>query len=94
MDLINDKDLLESYFFDCQCALFIVDIISKESFDLIKNLLEKLDIIFPKNETNNFPFKKIIIFNKVDLESERKVSRDEINNFLNINLMIDSIDII
>ena len=85
---------MESYFLDCQCALFLVDISSKESFDLIKDLLEKLDIFFPKiKKEDNFTFKKIIIFNKIDLESERKVSRNEINNFLNINLTNDSIDV-
>ena len=94
MNLINDKDLLESYFLDCQCALFLVDITLKESFDLIKNLLEKLDIFFQKNKKeDNFSFTKIIIFNKIDLESERKVSRDEIDNFLNTNLANELIDI-
>ena len=79
---------------DCQCALFLVDITSKESFELIKNLLEKLDSFFPKNKKeDNYPFRKIIIFNKIDLEKERKVSRDEINNFLKKNLANDSIDI-
>ena len=94
MNLINDKDLLESYFLDCQCALFLVDITSKESFDLIKNILEKLEIFFPKDKNEKkFTFRKIIIFNKIDLESERKISRDEISNFLNINPTIDSIDV-
>lgn len=94
MNLINDKDLLESYFLGCRCALFLVDISSKESFDLIINLLEKLDTFFPKNKNeNNFPFRKIIIFNKIDLELERKVSKDEISNFLNTNPTINSIDI-
>ena len=36
--------------------------------------------------------KKIIIFNKSDLESKRKVSEDEINNFINKDLTIDSIE--
>ena len=79
---------------DCQCALFLVDITSKESFELIKNLLEELDSFFPKNKKeDNYLFRKIIIFNKIDLEKERKVSRDEINNFLNTNLANDSIDV-
>lgn len=36
--------------------------------------------------------KKIIIFNKSDLESKRKVSEDEINIFINKDLTIDSIE--
>ena len=36
--------------------------------------------------------KKIILFNKIDLESKRKVSQDEINNFINSDLTIDSIE--
>ena len=42
MNLINDKDLLESYFLGCRCALFLVDISSKESFDLIIYFFQKI----------------------------------------------------
>ena len=89
--LINDKDLLESYFLDCQCALFLVDITSEKSFDLIKELLEQLNLIFQKND-NSQHLRKIIIFNKIDLESKRKISQDKIDNFINKDLTIDSIE--
>ena len=40
---ILNKELIESYLYECQCAIFLVDITKKESFDLIKTLLNKID---------------------------------------------------
>ena len=74
--LIQDKSQIETYLFECQCALFLVDITSEDSFTLIKDLL---DIINP----NKFPYlKKILVLNKLDLESSRVVKDSEITNFL------------
>jgi small GTP-binding protein len=52
---LEDKALLESYFFECQCALFIADVTSEESFKLVRKLLEKIEDYFPsnKNEENS-----------------------------------------
>ena len=98
--LINDKDLLECYFLDCQCALFMVDITSEESFKLIKELIEAIEKILPNSENNNDNqikvenyLKKILILNKTDLDSERKVSQEDISSFLTEYPTIDSLEI-
>ena len=36
--------------FECQCAIFIVDITSNESFNLIKNLIENIEKRNTENE--------------------------------------------
>ena len=101
--LVNNKDLLESYFLDCQCALFIVDITSNDSFTLIKSLIEQLKAIINNiNDNNKNIFdngikkenlKQILILNKFDLESDRKVSQEDILFFLNNNQTIESVEI-
>jgi Ras-related protein Rab-1A len=95
-ELIDDKDLLSSYMFECQCAIFLVDITSGESFTLSKNLIEKIEeIISNENEenkkTNNL--KNILVINKIDLESQRKVTKDEISSLLTEIATLDSIEI-
>ena len=98
---MKDKDLLETYLLDCQCILFLVDITSNDSFILVQNLIKLLDTIINKGNNNkNYDnginkdiIKKILIFNKLDLELERKVSQEEISAFLNNNKTIDSIEI-
>jgi len=101
--LVNNKDLLETYFLDCQCALFIVDITSNDSFTLIKSLIEQLhSIINNINDNNKNIFdngikkenlKQILILNKFDLESDRKVSQEDVLFFLNNNQTIESVEI-
>ena len=108
---MEDNVLLETYFFECQCALFIVDITSNESFNLIRKLIKNLEEYFPskKNEENsennkdeqdnglyssalNY-LKKILVINKIDLESERKVSQEDISSLLNEFPSLDSLEI-
>ncbi len=92
-----------SYFLDCQCSLFIVDITSEQSFELIKRLIESIENIIPNNEINNDNqikdekennfLKKILIINKTDLDSERKVSQEDISSFLTQHPNVDSQEI-
>ena len=71
---ILNKELIESYLYECQCAIFLVDITKKESFDLIKTLLNKIDF-------SKFNYiQKIIVQNKTDLD--RQVSIEEINQLI------------
>lgn len=84
---IQDKSLIETFLFECQCALFMVDVENEDSFNLIKNLL---DII----SQNKFPYlKKILILNKTDLESTRVVKDSEIKAFIEENSNIDNLEI-
>ena len=91
-NLINDKIILESFLFECQCALFLIDITSIDSFNLIKSLFEKQELLFNNNQNNNI-LKKILILNKVDLELERKIPQEEITSFLNKNTNLEYLEI-
>ena len=76
--LFMDDQNLNSYFFDCQCALIILDITTEDSFILVKQLINTIII-----NLNCSYLKKILIINKIDLEDERKVSNCEINDYIN-----------
>ena len=101
-ELFKDQDLLESYLLDCQCVLFLVDITYNNSFILIKKLIEQIETLInnKNNDKDNYDnginkdnLKKILIFNKFDLESERKVSQEEISTFLENNKSIESFEV-
>lgn len=78
-NLIKDVAILDTYLFQCQCALFLIDITSKESFELVKDLFESFEI-------KSFPYLKIIIvLTKTDLSDKKKINLDELNEFLNSN---------
>lgn len=76
--LFMDDQNLNSYFFDCQCALIILDITSEDSFILVKQLINTIII-----NLNCSYLKKILVINKIDLQDERKVSNCEINDYIN-----------
>ena len=74
--LIEDETLIETFLFECQCAIFLVDITKEDSFKLIKDLLKAIKF-------EKFPYlKKILVQNKLDVESTRKVPSFEIKEFL------------
>ena len=92
---------MESYLFECQCALFMVDITSTDSFNLIKDLIVKIKKVINKvnniknydNSINKNNLKKLLIINKSDLETERKILQEEISSFLNNNTSYELIDL-
>jgi len=74
--LIQNKELIETYLFECQCALLLVDITKEDSFNLIKELLANIN-------TSKFPYLKILlVLNKLDLESERVVKASDVTELL------------
>ena len=84
---IQNKSLIETFLYECQCALFLVDITNTDSFTLIKDLLNEIDV-------NNYPYlKRILVQNKYDLESTRQVTSYEINQYLENNPNLDSLEI-
>ena len=86
-NFIKNKAYIDSFLFDCECALFLVDITNPESFELIKKLLTNIEI-------EKYPYLKIILVkNKLDQESNRKISNFDINEFLDNNKLIDSLEI-
>ena len=73
---MNNHELIEAFLLDCQCVIFLVDICNSQSFELIKNLITVID-------DDKFPYlKKILIENKLDLESQKEVSGFDVKEFL------------
>ena len=85
--ILEDSDLLDSFLFDCQCALFLIDITDKESFNKIENLVGKF-------EFSEYSYLKIIVLeNKIDKESDRQISSEEIDSFMKENNIEDRMKI-
>ena len=53
-NIIYNEAILDAFFSDCQCALFLVDGKNKKSINSVKDILAKIN-----NE--NYPFMKRII---------------------------------
>ena len=72
--MLENFDTIESVLFDCQCALFILDINDPNSIIPIEKLFEKIDF-------SNFPYlRKILVENKID--GKREISEETIQNFI------------
>ena len=83
--MVENQSLIEAFLYECQCALFLVDINNKNSFILIKdliNLKNKKFSIFKKN-----------MHNKLDLENKNQVSSLEIEVYLDNNISLDKQEI-
>ena len=86
-EFLKNQSLIETFLYECQCALFLVDITNQDSFKLIKDLI---NLIVP----SNFPYlKKILVQNKLDLESTRQITSFEIKQYLDSNTSLDSQEI-
>ena len=83
-DFIYNKDLLKPFLFDCQCALFFIDITNYKSFELVKKkFISEID-------KANYPYLKIIIVeNKSDLINV--IDNEEYKKYKNNNPNIDYI---
>ena len=80
---IKDDVLIENFLFECQCALFLIDITNPDSFNLIKEFIKNINF-------NKYKYlKAILVQNKIDLENERQVTKDEIKDFIDKNNSID-----
>ena len=86
-NFINNKPLIETFLYECQCAIFLVDITNADSFKLIKDLLNTIEVA-------KFPYlKRILVQNKLDLESTRVVTSYEIKEYLDNNQNLDNQEI-
>jgi len=66
---------MQSILYDCQCAIFLIDITQKDNIKLFERLMENLII-------SELPYLKIIITeNKID--SNREISEENITAFMN-----------
>jgi small GTP-binding protein len=85
--LINDVSILKVFLFNCKCAIFFVDITNKESFESIQSLMDAIKL-------SDFPYLRIILVqNKIDIESERKITTNEIEEFAKSYSSIENISI-
>lgn len=72
---------------ECQCCLFLFDIIAKASFKLINNLVEVINY-------QKFPYmKSILVQNKVDKKDIPHIEESEISEFLGSNNFFETIKI-
>ena len=86
-DFLKKNELIENFLFECQCALFLIDITNPDSFNLVKKLIEIIDL-------DKYPYlNEILVINKVDLDSCRMISNIEIKEYLQKNKMLDSIEV-
>ena len=79
--------MIDSFLFECQCVLFLVDITNPDSFNIIKELIGNINM-------SKYPYlKPILVQNKLDLESTRKVSSFELKEYLDSNKSLDNQEI-
>ena len=83
INILRNPSLIETFLYECQCALFFIDINNQDSFKLIKDLIELI-------KTKNFPYlQKILVHNKFDLESKTQITNLEIKEYLDSNNSLD-----
>lgn len=73
--IFNDKDIINSILFDCQCCLFLLDMTNKNSLIKLKKLVN--DISFEELSY----LKIILVENKID--EKKEINEEEIDEFLN-----------
>ena len=80
-NIIYNDTLLDAFLFDCQCALFLVDMTNHKSFEPVKTIIS-----FIKDES--YPnLKKIIVENKSDMNTEKQ--NEELEKYINENSKSD-----
>ena len=84
-NFISNNTIMEDLLLDCHCALFLIDISNKETFESMRRIMDLID-------NKKYPdLKKIIVQNKIDIAPE--VQNEEINKFINDNPEIDHLKI-
>ena len=74
IDYINSRTKYLIY--ETEIIIILIDITRISSFELAKNLLEKLNEIYKERKKN---FEIVFIANKIDLDSKREITNNEIN---------------
>ena len=75
-ELLKDKDIFDSLLFGSQVVLLLLDITDEESLVKIKQFSDLVEF----SDYNSL--KVILLENKKDLETQRKIESEEINNFM------------
>ncbi len=86
-NLLKQVQTIEVILFESQCTLFLFDITKKESFELIKKLINLINF-------KKFPYmKNILLQNKSDEEKLSKISETQISNLINEKHNLDTLKI-
>ena len=92
-DLIKNKSLLDGLFFECHCALFLIDLTSEKSFESFKELITSLELNDTIGKDDNKYLSQILVLNKIDLESDIKVNKESIKEFLDTHPLFSSLEL-
>ena len=85
--LLETKQLIEAFLFECQCTLFLYDITSKNSFELISQLINSINF-------QKYPYmQSIILQNKIDEEESSQVDKTKISKLINNNKNLEVLKI-
>ena len=83
--IINNETLLDAFLFDCQCALFLVDMTNFDSFSPIQRIITNID------KEKYSTLKLIIVQNKS--EERPETPNDELQKFIDADQNVDYITI-
>ena len=76
------KSIIRGYYKESAVAILVYDITNVESFNNIKNLLEDCKYLAPSKTL------LVLIGNKIDIEEERKITKEMGEDFANENNML------
>ena len=88
----NDNNLIKEIFNELNCVIFLADLTSEESFNNIKNLISKLKNLEIIKDDSNY-LTMLLVLNKSDINEERKITEEKINEFKTSNPLFDSLEI-
>ena len=84
--IINNNRILDAFFLDCRCALFMVDNSNNNNLDSIKTIISYMD----EDKEKYSDIKIIIVENKIDINKE---PNNDIKDFIDNNPDIEQISI-
>ena len=85
-DKEDTNELVQNFLYECQCALFLIDLTNEKSFELMKKLINLINM-------DKLPYlTRILVSNKTDLP-EKKITSFQIKEYLDSNQKLDSLEI-
>ena len=82
--IINNNRILDAFFLDCRCVLFMVDTTNNDDLEPIKTIISYMD----KDKDKYSDIKKFIVENKIDINKE---PNNNIKDFIDNNPHIEQI---
>ena len=90
--ITNNENLLKELFNELNCVIFLVDLISEESYENFLNLITTLKYSNIIKDDSNY-LTMLLVLNKSDLNEERKISAEKIKEFKESNPLFETIEI-